>query len=387
MDIYVLVPELTRGFHIISLHFSQKVTLAGSNQDNWNNFLLQQPTLTYPSFSQLLNTPTMSTPTIDKEVVRAAVCSAERFRYHVPFDTMEKAKEFVSTLCEANEFDYGLPVNTPEPTRRAVVDRVHFFVALNAYNRGEFVIPEMFPNPKKLREAVEADVGRVLRVITSWSRKFPSVRLAADFVAKECATHKFAYTPFKSVDTVKYQGFVHYNTVRQAYEAGKVSLTSTPKEWFKKVALKPGLTMRATIEADIDRLMPLLPPWPALASINAAQNHVSRFCARTKFQYTGWKEVEPHKYRMWVNYHTAKRAFDAGSIAMGPWAVIDEANRDTGGKLQKHHHYDNQEDEVDLYEDLMDFSDEPWFLPYSNTNSRSVRRGSVPLKALMGQLV
>lgn len=103
----------------------------------------------------------MSTPTINKEVVRAAVCSAERFRYHVPFDTMEKAKEFVGTLCEANEFDYGLLVNTPESTRRAVVDRVHFFVALNAFNRGEFVIPEMFPNPKKLHDAVEADVIRL----------------------------------------------------------------------------------------------------------------------------------------------------------------------------------------------------------------------------------
>jgi hypothetical protein len=81
-----------------------------------------------------------------------------------------------------------------------------------------------------------------------------------------------------------------------------------------------------------------------------------------------------------VHYYTAKRAFDEGEVALGPWAVLDEEMlgemADQVGKAAKKSSPfgDGCIDEVDLYDDLMDLSDEPWFVS-------STRSGSPPRKA------
>jgi hypothetical protein len=70
-----------------------------------------------------------------------------------------------------------------------------------------------------------------------------------------------------------------------------------------------------TIEADIHRLSQLIPSnsWPStFADLNAARNFVGAFCYDVKFKYSGWQELERKRYMMFVNYNTAKRAFQNG---------------------------------------------------------------------------
>jgi hypothetical protein len=323
---------------------------------------------------------------LDKDTIRTAVSTAERFRYHVPFETIEEAKSFIGACCEANAFDYHLPTDTPPAVKRLVADRVHFFVALNAHNRGEFTIGKPFPNPQKLRESVAADTTRVLTLIgaVAWSRKFPSVRVATEWVAKQCSESRFSYALFGAVDATRFHAYVHYSVVRQAWESGKANIAAVPKDWVKTASLAPGLSLRETVDKDVERLTLLLPQWPAFVSVNAARNHVSRVAARVRFQYTGWNKVEMRRYRLLVHYYTAKRAFDAGEVALGPWAVLDEemlgemadqAQSGSGRVTKKLPFGDGCVDEVDLYDELMDLSDEPWFVSTTRPGTPS-RKGS-----------
>jgi hypothetical protein len=319
---------------------------------------------------------------LDKDTIRTAVSTAERFRYHIPFETIEEAKSFIGACCEANAFDYNLPDDTPPAIKSLMADRVHFFVALNAHNRGEFSIGKPFSNPQKLREAVAADATRVLTLIgaAAWSRKFPSVRIATEWVAKQCSDSRFSYTPCGAVDAARFHAYVHYSVLRQAWESGKANVATVPKDWVKTASLAPGLTLRETVDKDVERLLPLLPHWPAFVSVNAARNHVSRVAVRQRFQYTGWSKVEMRRYRMMVHYYTAKRAFDEGEVALGPWAVLDEEMlgemADQVGKTAKKSSPfgDGCIDEVDLYDEIMDLSDEPWFV--SSTRSGSPARNA-----------
>lgn len=49
--------------------------------------------------------------------------------------------------------------------------------------------------------------------------------------------------------------------------------------------------------------------WPTTFSeLNAARNFVGQWCYENKFRYAGWPDVELRKYRLFVNFNTAKYA-------------------------------------------------------------------------------
>lgn len=58
--------------------------------------------------------------------------------------------------------------------------------------------------------------------------------MAAKYVAGVCALHNFQYTPFEGVTADKFQGYVTFNSARQAYAAGKFEMKVSRKGWVKK---------------------------------------------------------------------------------------------------------------------------------------------------------
>jgi hypothetical protein len=73
------------------------------------------------------------------------------------------------------------------------------------------------------------------------------------------------------------------------------------------------------IESDIARLSLLTPTsfWPtSFVDLNVARNFVGRFCYDNKFRYTGWPDLELHRYRMFVNFNMAKYAYRNGEFGI-----------------------------------------------------------------------
>lgn len=65
----------------------------------------------------------------------------------------------------------------------------------------------------------------------------------------------------------------------------------------------------------MQRLLVLVSPWPTkFPSLNAARDHIFSFVKSTSFSFTCWPEVGDHRFRLFVNYNTAKRAFELGKF-------------------------------------------------------------------------
>lgn len=68
------------------------------------------------------------------------------------------------------------------------------------------------------------------------------------------------------------------------------------------------LTHADAIETDIARLLQLITTWPAtFPHLNAARNFVQQWSYTHHFHYTGWQNVEPRRFGLFVNFATAKR--------------------------------------------------------------------------------
>ena len=78
----------------------------------------------------------------------------------------------------------------------------------------------------------------------------------------------------------------------------------------------------------------LVSPWPTkFPSLNAARDHVFSFVKSTSFSFTYWPEVGDHRFRLFVNYNTAKRAFELGKfkIEVDEKEEEEEEEKEGGG--------------------------------------------------------
>jgi hypothetical protein len=77
----------------------------------------------------------------------------------------------------------------------------------------------------------------------------------------------------------------------------------------------------------MQRLLPLISPWPTrFPSLNAARDHAFRFTQSIRFPFSYWPDVEPGRFRLFVNFNTAKRALKQGKFK------IDGQDEEDGGE-------------------------------------------------------
>ncbi|KAF1941046.1 hypothetical protein EJ02DRAFT_423389 [Clathrospora elynae] len=274
-----------------------------------------------------------------KGVIFKAVGYAERLIYTYPnrFYDIEEAKSYINSICEKGDFNYSAKMNLTDEDFDYVKDKVHFVVAVRAFEQGEFYLDIPMPDTTLLRAAIESDITRVLQLIPSWPDSFLSVPDAQNYVAKICHLNSFNYTEFEGVEPYKFGSYVNFNTARHAYEAGRFEMHWPGKGWSRKPArakkpASPGQvqvvekkfgSLHTTIEADIKRLTPLIFAWPAsFPSLNDARNFVQRFCNDVRFRYTGWLGVDLQRFKLFVHFNTAKLAHWAGKFTIqGPDTV------------------------------------------------------------------
>tara|TARA_R110002003_G_scaffold175_3_gene14186 strand:+ start:21722 stop:22036 length:315 start_codon:yes stop_codon:yes gene_type:complete len=86
-------------------------------------------------------------------LVRECVTKVESLvpRYPKHFYSTEEAKHYIKRVCEASAYNYGLHGDAPYFAKRHVIDKVHFIVALRAYQDGEFHLDIPPAQPGELR--------------------------------------------------------------------------------------------------------------------------------------------------------------------------------------------------------------------------------------------
>jgi len=141
-----------------------------------------------------------------------------------------------------------------------IKDKVHFIVAAKAFDQGEFSLDKAMEDRNALRGMF-------------FPRPLPSLPLTC---------MEYVHEAFK--------------------KRRRATLTPTPTI--------------ASIESDIHRILALtIKPsdWPRIfLDANAAKTFVSRACAVQKFLYTDFPSIEHAKYKGYVDFNTARHAFEAG---------------------------------------------------------------------------
>jgi len=78
----------------------------------------------------------------------------------------------------------------------------------------------------------------------------------------------------------------------------------------------------AAIESDIARLLPLIRFWPAaFTDIDTAKKWVMNNCLNNGFKFTPFRDVEENKFKGYVQFNTARRAWERGKFELD---VVDE---------------------------------------------------------------
>ncbi|KAF2125366.1 hypothetical protein P153DRAFT_400194 [Dothidotthia symphoricarpi CBS 119687] len=296
--------------------------------------------------------------TIKTLLTTPLLLAAERLipTYPPHFPTIEHAKTHISHHCAAAHFTYGSP---PAHLRDRVRDRVHFLVAVRAYEAGEFYLDEGLVDRAALRNAIERDIARVLPLIRVWPREFPDVGAAKLYVEGVCFRAGFRCGEFGGVAQGRFRGYVVFNAVRRGFERGLFGLRSCEGvEGWRVGRTAPTFTsapasgerfacLKDAIDFDVERLVPLVRGWPArFTDINAARNFVGGFCYDVRFRYSGYGDVEAHRYRMFVNFHTAKRAFGEGRFVLDV-QMLGVRKQVLGGKLAEENGAVEEKTEMD----------------------------------------
>jgi hypothetical protein len=87
---------------------------------------------------------------------------------------------------------------------------------------------------------VEAEVTRALSVIKAWPTRFEGAEVASHWAQRVCSQRGVAFTRFEGVPIGKFRGYVGWNTVRKAWEEGKVQLNDVPKGWMRTISTMTG---------------------------------------------------------------------------------------------------------------------------------------------------
>ena len=101
--------------------------------------------------------------------------------------------------------------------------------------------------------------------------------------------------------------------------------------------------------------MALIPFWPpSFPSLNAARDHIASISYTTRFSYTYWPEVEPTRYRLFVNFNTAKEALQMGAFRLGKEECVRGAREEWAAAIQSSEDVEKSEGEVTDTDDCGD---------------------------------
>ena len=85
-------------------------------------------------------------------------------------------------------------------------------------------------------------------------------------------------------------------------------------DWSSQAHMQRAL---AAVEADIRRLLPLVPYWPShLSGIEDALVHVDSVARWKGFTYTRFEGVEQERFRRYVKFNTVRHAYEDGRFDM-----------------------------------------------------------------------
>lgn len=113
------------------------------------------------------------------------------------------------------------------------------------------------------------------------------------------------------------------------------------------------------IEADMTRLTALIPCWPpSFPSLNAARDHVAGVSRAKCFSYTYWPDLEPYRFRMFVNFNTAKQAFRKRAFCVVEEERVAEARADWAAAVRTSEEYEKSDGEVTDTEHVTSESEE-----------------------------
>ncbi|KAH6882400.1 hypothetical protein BKA58DRAFT_464364 [Alternaria rosae] len=252
----------------------------------------------------------------------AAKVEADMHTYPTHFHDIEEVKEYISTTCKQSGNQYiTSKQNLTKEELAYIKDKVCFVVACQAFRQGEFYLGVGLLDRSALRAAVEADIRRLLPLVPYWPSHFAGVKDALVHVNGVARWKGFAYTEFEGVSADKFQRYVNYNTVRHAFEDGRFEMHVPGEDWrcrkskVSKAPVGKFTTMNGAIGSDIQKLISRIPAWrPTFSSLNAARDYVAEFSCWIHFSYTYWSDVEPYRFRLIVNFGTAKLAFREGKF-------------------------------------------------------------------------
>ncbi|KAH7079581.1 hypothetical protein FB567DRAFT_418616, partial [Paraphoma chrysanthemicola] len=148
---------------------------------------------------------------------------------------------------------------------------------------------------------------KIESLISVYPQHFHTIEDAKTFIRTRCEKHGFEYA-FSTTMAAWEKRYVvdkaRFLVALRAYEDG---------EFHLRVPLARPDQLREAVEANIQRLTPLLPSRPhVFTNLSAARDHVRHVASEIGFKYIHHPGVETWKFEMWVNFNTARRAFEAG---------------------------------------------------------------------------
>ena len=168
-------------------------------------------------------------------------------------------------------------------------------------------------------------IPEVESLIDVYPKRFPCMEDVKLFIANVCRSYNFDYgldanaTAYVELH-VKNQ--VHFLVGIRAWRKG---------EFYLDVPLhEPGVLRRklsrylasvrmligtGAVQADIDRIESTISEWPPFfPTLNHAKAHVQRLSLAVGFKYGEFPGIPAHRFRMYVDFNTARNAYEAGKF-------------------------------------------------------------------------
>ncbi|PVI00472.1 hypothetical protein DM02DRAFT_708396 [Periconia macrospinosa] len=161
------------------------------------------------------------------------------------------------------------------------------------------------------KDLVGNSVHRARPLLTKWPTHFPTLLDAEKYAGEALAAREFRYANFEPSTPrhVKCQVFdrTHHIVALEAYKAGVFKLDKPPTSNILAESVAEGVKLAT----DTIKWYP-----NSFAHINAARNYVRDICKGVGLHYTIVDGVHPAQVALYVHYHTAIQAWEAGKFTL-----------------------------------------------------------------------
>jgi hypothetical protein len=172
---------------------------------------------------------------------------------------------------------------------------------------------------------IKKAIPEVESLIDVYPKRFPCMEDVKSFIANVCRSYNFDYgldpnaTPYVELH-VKNQ--VHFLVGIRAWRKGEFYLDvplhepgALRRELFKYLASVRMLIGTVAVGADIKRIGSTISEWPRFfPTLNHAKAHVQRLSRAVGFKYAEFPGIPAQRFRMFVDFNTARHAYEAGKF-------------------------------------------------------------------------